>query len=102
VQGPPGTGKSHSIANLISALLAQGHRVLVTSQKAQALRVLRDKLPDDIAELCVSMTDLARGGSAELDRSVNALSEHFGNHDPASHASQVEDLSARRAAEHSR
>ena len=46
VQGPPGTGKTHSIANLLSALLAQGQRVLVTSQKAQALRVLRDKLPD--------------------------------------------------------
>lgn len=102
VQGPPGTGKSHSIANLISALLAQGHRVLVTSQKAQALRVLRDKLPDDIAELCVSMTDLARGGSAELNRSVNALSEHFGSHDPAAHATRVEDLGSRRAAERSR
>jgi hypothetical protein len=38
VQGPPGTGKTHSIANLLSALLAQGQRVLVTSQKAQALR----------------------------------------------------------------
>src|SRR5262249_22178655 len=54
VQGPPGTGKSHSIANLVAALLAQGHRVLVTSQKAQALRVLREKLPDEIAELCVT------------------------------------------------
>src|SRR5262249_29712685 len=42
VQGPPGTGKTHTIANLVSALLAQGQRVLVTSQKAQALRVLRD------------------------------------------------------------
>ena len=53
VQGPPGTGKTHTIANLISALLAQGQRVLVTSQKAQALRVLRDKLPAEVAKLCV-------------------------------------------------
>jgi len=82
VQGPPGTGKSHSIANLVSALLAQGQRVLVTSQKAQALRVLNDKLPPEIAELCVSMTDLARGGSLELNRSVNALSTRFDDFDP--------------------
>lgn len=102
VQGPPGTGKSHSIANLISALLVQGHRVLVTSQKAQALRVLRDKLPDEVAELCVSMTDLSRGGSAELNRSVNALSERFGNHDPSAHAAQVAEMTVRRDAERSR
>jgi hypothetical protein len=53
VQGPPGTGKTHTIANLTAALLAQGQRVLVTSQKAQALRVLRDKLPDEVQQLCV-------------------------------------------------
>ena len=32
VQGPPGTGKSHTIVNLLSHLLAEGKRVLVTSQ----------------------------------------------------------------------
>ncbi|MEV0974964.1 AAA domain-containing protein [Microtetraspora glauca] len=79
----PGTGKTHSIANLLSALLAQGQRVLVTSQKAQALRVLRDKLPPEIAGLCVSMTDLGRGGSAELEGGVKALSTRFSSFDPA-------------------
>ncbi|MEO3791295.1 histone-like nucleoid-structuring protein Lsr2 [Nonomuraea sp. B10E15] len=82
VQGPPGTGKTHSIANLLSALLAQGQRVLVASQKAQALRVLRDKLPSEIAGLCVSMTDLGRGGSAELEGGVKALSTRFSSFDP--------------------
>src|SRR4030095_5501658 len=38
VQGPPGTGKTHTIANLMSALLAEGQRVLVNSPKGQALR----------------------------------------------------------------
>ncbi|MCM3926320.1 AAA family ATPase, partial [Frankia sp. AiPs1] len=57
VEGPPGTGKTHTIANLISALLAEGQRVLVTSQKAQALRVLREKLPPELQRLCVSLTD---------------------------------------------
>jgi very-short-patch-repair endonuclease len=82
VQGPPGTGKTHTIANLIAALLAQGQRVLVTSQKAQALRVLRDKLPPEVAQLCVSATDQGRGGSSELEGSVKALSSRFASFDP--------------------
>ncbi|WP_328854375.1 AAA domain-containing protein [Microbispora hainanensis] len=89
VQGPPGTGKTHSIANLLAALLAQGQRVLVTSQKAQALRVLRDKLPEEIAGLCVSMTDLGRGGSAELEGGVKALSARFSSYDPGRQAKRI-------------
>jgi very-short-patch-repair endonuclease len=90
VQGPPGTGKTHTIANLVSALLAQGQRVLVTSQKAQALRVLRDKLPAEVAKLCVSVTDLDRGGSAELEASVKAMSNRYAGYDPAAHETEVE------------
>jgi very-short-patch-repair endonuclease len=89
VQGPPGTGKTHTIANLMSALLAQGQRVLVTSQKAQALRVLRDKLPDEVAKLCVSITDLDRGGSAELEGSVKAMSNRYANFDPAAQDDEI-------------
>ncbi|HLT11917.1 MAG TPA: AAA domain-containing protein [Micromonosporaceae bacterium] len=97
VQGPPGTGKTHTIANLISALLAEGQRVLVTSQKAQALRVLRDKLPDEVARLCVSITDLERGGSAELEGSVKAMSNRYANFDPKAHADEVARSAQRRA-----
>lgn len=85
VQGPPGTGKTHTIANLMSALLAQGQRVLVTSQKAQALRVLREKLPAEVAKLCVSVTDLERGGSAELEGSVKAMSNRYAGFDVVAH-----------------
>ena len=55
VQGPPGTGKSHTIVNLICHLLANGKRVLVTSHTARALKVLKGKLPKEIADLCVSL-----------------------------------------------
>ena len=55
VQGPPGTGKSHTIVNLISHLLSHGKRILVTSEKDKALRVLMDKLPEEIQPLCVSL-----------------------------------------------
>lgn len=44
VQGPPGTGKSQTIANLLCHLAAKGKRVLFLSQKAQALKVVKDKL----------------------------------------------------------
>ncbi len=96
VQGPPGTGKTHTIANLMSALLAQGQRVLVTSQKAQALRVLRDKLPAEVAKLCVSITDLDRGGSAELEGSVKAMSNRYANFDPTAHDDEVAGSEQRR------
>ncbi|MEV8517926.1 AAA domain-containing protein [Dactylosporangium sp. NPDC051484] len=73
VQGPPGTGKTHTIANLLSALLADGQRVLVTSQNGAALSVIRDQLPKQVQRLCVQMsTDRA---DKELERSIRALSE---------------------------
>ncbi|MBF9132109.1 AAA family ATPase [Plantactinospora sp. S1510] len=75
VQGPPGTGKTHTIANLICALLADGQRVLITSQKGQALQVLRDQLPPAVRQMCVAMNGLQRGGGDELGRSINALSD---------------------------
>ena len=44
VQGPPGTGKSLTIANTVAHLVASGQRVLVTSQKDEALRVVDEQL----------------------------------------------------------
>ena len=50
VQGPPGTGKTHTIANLIGDLLAQGKTVLVTSQASKPLRVLREKIVPELQQ----------------------------------------------------
>lgn len=55
VQGPPGTGKTHTIANLLGHLLAQGKSVLVTSHTAKALTVLRDKVVPPLQPLCLSV-----------------------------------------------
>ena len=96
VQGPPGTGKTHTIANLVSALLAQGQRVLVTSQKPQALRVLREKMPTEVQALCISMTDVARGGSKELNESVTSLSDRFNHFSRDIHEQRVRTLQERR------
>lgn len=46
VQGPPGTGKSETISNLLCHLSASGKKVLFVSQKAQALKVVKDKLKE--------------------------------------------------------
>ncbi|MGH3785201.1 MAG: AAA domain-containing protein [Pseudonocardiaceae bacterium] len=96
VQGPPGTGKTHTIANLICALLASGQRILVTSQKDQALRVLRDQLPGPVRDLCVLMTGLQRDGSEELERSITALSDRAATTDPARTEALIADLHTQR------
>ncbi len=74
VQGPPGTGKTHTIANVIGHLLAEGKTILVTSHTPKALRVLRDQIPENLRDLCVS----ASGGDLEsrrqLEASITAIS----------------------------
>ncbi|WP_420750299.1 AAA domain-containing protein [Rhodococcus sp. O3] len=96
VEGPPGTGKTHTIANLMSALLARGQRVLVTSEKAQALRVLRGMLPPELQELCVSVTDTARGGSEELTHSISGIATRKAQFNPRRAAQRIGDLTAQR------
>lgn len=75
VQGPPGTGKTHTIANIISHYLALGKRVLVTSQKAPALKVLRDKLPEAVRPLAVSLLESDRDGLKQFQESVDIIAE---------------------------
>ena len=77
VQGPPGTGKSHSIANLICHLLAHGKRVLVTSQTDRALRVLSNKIPQEVRALCISMLGNDTKSLEELDESVRKITENL-------------------------
>lgn len=75
VQGPPGTGKTHTIANLIGYLLAQGKRVLVTSEKPKALRVLREKVVEPLQPLCVSMLD--DDSRQQMTSTIDAISERL-------------------------
>lgn len=77
VQGPPGTGKSHSIANLICHLLAHGKRVLVTSQTDRALRVLSNKIPEQVRALCISILGNDTKSLEELDESVRKITENL-------------------------
>ncbi len=81
VQGPPGTGKTHTIANLVTDLLAKGQRVLITSETTRALKVLKDKLPEEIRPLAVSRTGDGLEAKKELETSVQAILERRGDHD---------------------
>lgn len=81
VQGPPGTGKTHTIANLVSHFLAEGKRVLITSQKESPLRVLKDKIPKDIQDLCVPVLGGGRDSLQEIEKSINTISEKLGELD---------------------
>ncbi len=73
VQGPPGTGKSHTIANLIGHLLAQGKSVLVTSHATKALRVLRGHVEERLQPLCVSVLESDIESRSQLESSVTSI-----------------------------
>lgn len=78
VQGPPGTGKTHTIANLLGHLLAQGKSVLVTSHTTKALRVLRHQVVEALQPLCVSVLDSDAASRQELEDSVRTIVERLG------------------------
>ncbi|MCX4964071.1 AAA domain-containing protein [Streptomyces sp. NBC_00654] len=97
VQGPPGTGKTHTIANLVSALLAQGQRVLVTSARDQPLTVLRDKLPSSVRDLCVLLLSSTRyEGEDELERTINALTDQVATSSPDELHAEIRRLTGER------
>lgn len=81
VQGPPGTGKSHTIANLISHYVAYGQRVLVVSEKEQALKVLADKVPAGIRDLTVSVLGADQDSRKSLEKSVTTIQSRVGTLD---------------------
>lgn len=81
VQGPPGTGKTHTIANLVSHFLSEGKKVLITSQKESPLRVLKNKIPEEIRNLCVPVLGGGRESFQEIEESIRVISEKLGELD---------------------
>ncbi|WP_425310647.1 AAA domain-containing protein [Ammonicoccus fulvus] len=82
VQGPPGTGKTHLIATLLTHLLAQGKRVLVTAQTDKALDRVRDMLPESVRPLAVSVLSSGADNDADLREAVQTLARESVNDDP--------------------
>ena len=75
VQGPPGTGKTHTIANIVSHMLATGKRVLVVSHGETALRVIREQLPDGVRDLAISITTSDRDGLKQIEKAIAVMLE---------------------------
>ena len=73
VQGPPGTGKTHTIANIISHMLATGRRVLVVSHGETALRVIQEQLPEGVRDLAISVTTSEREGMKQVEKAVGLM-----------------------------
>jgi hypothetical protein len=90
VQGPPGTGKTHSIANIVSHLLAQGKKILITSQKENPLKVLKEKIPAEIQDLCVPVLGGGRGSLSEIEKSIRTISEKLGTLSPEKLAKEIQ------------
>jgi very-short-patch-repair endonuclease len=97
VQGPPGTGKTHTIANLLGHLLAQGKTVLVTSHTTKALRVLREKVVPALQPLCVSVLESDSEGKKQLESAVNAIVERLAHSDATALRQEAEEFLRRRA-----
>jgi len=94
VQGPPGTGKTHTIANLIGHLLAQGKSILVTSHTSKALQVLHEKIVGPLKPLCISrMSDDNR---QQMTSSINAITERLSSSDPDGLEREAVQLKAQR------
>lgn len=92
VQGPPGTGKSQTIANLICHLLAEGKRILVTSQTERALKVLQSKLPEELQALCVTVLGADETALKNMERSVLGINERQTDWDASRNASDIRRL----------
>lgn len=98
VQGPPGTGKSHTIANLVGHLVANGQRVLVTSHTTKALGVLRGHLPKTLQPLCVAMLEQDLEGRAQLEDAVRGIVERVTGVEEHALAQEVQNLTSQRTA----
>ena len=104
VQGPPGTGKTHTAAALVSHLLAQGMRVLITAQTDRALQEVRAKLPREIQSLAVSVIGQSRSDMADLRTAVDNISRRADDFDAEEsrksidqHLAKIDELRRHRA-----
>lgn len=89
VQGPPGTGKSHTIANIITYLLSQGKKILVTAQTDQALKALQAHLPEEFLDLVIYFLQGSSRKDNELSKSVRQLQDSIDFYQPGRIQDQI-------------
>ena len=96
IQGPPGTGKSQTIANLITALIARGKRVLFVAEKRAAIEAVTKRL--DQVGLKELVMDMHGGVTSRRDfaRTLNESLEHIATIPVQDHSSLQGRLRERR------
>ncbi|MGR3302055.1 MAG: AAA domain-containing protein [Candidatus Scalindua sp.] len=91
VQGPPGTGKSQAIVNMICHFLATGQKILVTAYAPRALKVLQERIPDELTGLCVSVLGHDVESVNNLQRSVNEITEKYNDWDESANTKSIKE-----------
>jgi len=95
VQGPPGTGKSQTIANIISAAVAEGKRVLFVAEKMAALEVVKRRLDHvGVGVACLELHSNKANKRSLLEELRQTLS--LGDPKRSSTAPIIEQLTERR------
>ena len=70
VKGPPGTGKTVTIANMISALMAEQKNVLFVSTKISALSEVYHKLPEELRKFVLLLDYESEAQAAKIDPAI--------------------------------
>ncbi|MCY6485058.1 AAA domain-containing protein [Clostridium aestuarii] len=91
VQGPPGTGKTHTIANMIGHILAQGKSILVTSYSEKALSVLKEKVVKNLQSLCLSLLSTTESRQ-EMEKTLDKINENRSRLDPVILKKEIDEL----------
>ncbi|UAY76419.1 DUF3320 domain-containing protein [Pseudoxanthomonas sp. X-1] len=95
VQGPPGTGKSQTIANIISAAVVEGKRVLFVAEKMAALEVVKRRLDQvGVGVACLELHSNKANKRSLLEELRHTL--NLGEPKRSSSAPIIEQLTERR------
>ena len=74
IYGPPGTGKTLTMGNIACDLIANGKRVLITSQKDKALEMVDELLRTlDLPQLPMTLLRQDRSSKEELRQRLDAI-----------------------------
>ena len=98
IVGPPGTGKSQAILNVVGHYLATGKKVLVSSKGQPATEVLRQKLPEGVRELAISLGSADAASYRRLEAAVEHLANEVAPADVSKLKREEESLRRRHAA----